>query len=89
MTSRDRLDDDPPGKALVQIGGAAIEPVRSVLEDKEKSQQTRMRAALVLYNMNSPEADAALAHDLQTEQDQRLRLAIETRLKRHSNSSPH
>ena len=76
MTSRNRLDDDPVAKALVKIGQPAIGPVSGILEDKDKGQHTRMRTALVLYNMNSPEAVAALAHDLQTETDPRVRSFI-------------
>lgn len=87
MTSRNRLDDDPVAKALVKIGQPAIGPVSGILEDKDKGQHTRMRAALVLYNMNLPDADAALAHDLQTETDPRVRSFIEARLKAHKDTS--
>lgn len=87
MTSRSRLDNDPVAKALVQIGQPAIGPVSGILEDNDKGQYTRMRAALVLYNMNSPEANAALAHDLQTETDPRVRSFIEARLKARKDTS--
>jgi hypothetical protein len=61
--------------------------VSGILEDKDKGQHTRMRAALVLYNMNSPDADAALAHDLQTETDPRVRSFIEARVKARKDTS--
>lgn len=89
LTMDAKLEDDPVGTALVAIGGPAIESVRSVLENADNSQSVRYRAARVLYNMNSREADAALAHDLQTERDPRIRHVIEVRLENRSKSSPH
>ena len=89
MTSRTTFANDPVAKALVELGQPAIDPVSGILEDKNKDQYTRMRAALVLYNMNSPQADTALAQDLQTETDARTRSFIESRLKaRKDTSSP-
>jgi hypothetical protein len=61
--------------------------VSGILEDKDKGQYTRMRAVRVLYNMNSPGADAALAHDLQTETDPRVRSFIDWWLKAHKDMS--
>jgi hypothetical protein len=87
MSSRATLANDPVAKALVQVGQPAIGPVSGILENKEKDQYTRLRAALVLYNMNSPDADAALAHDLQTETDPRVRSFIERRLKARKDTS--
>ena len=87
MTSRSRFDDDPVAKALVKIGQPTIGPVSGILEDKDKGQLTRMRAALVLYNINLPNADAALAHDLQTETDVRVLSMIERRLKTRKDTS--
>jgi hypothetical protein len=81
MTSRSRFDADPVAKALVNIGQPTIGPVSEILEDKDKGQHTRMRAALVLYKINSPNADTALTHDLRTETDPRVRSLIEARLK--------
>jgi len=89
ITSRARLDDDPIAKALVRVGQPAIGPVSGILEGKDRVQHTRLRAALVLYNMNSPEADAALVHDLQTETDPRVRSYIEERLKGHPKTTVH
>jgi HEAT repeat protein len=80
-TSRTTFANDPVAKALVQLGEPAIGPVSSILEDKNKDQYTRLRAALVLYNMKSPDADTALVQDLQTETDPRVRSFIEARLK--------
>ena len=57
-----------------------------ILENKGKDQYTRLRAARVLYNMNLPEADAALVHDLQTETDPRVRSFISSLLQNHEKS---
>ena len=81
MTSRNTFANDPVAKALVMIGPPAIGPVSGILEDKKKDQYTRLRAALVLNNMRSPDADSALIHDLQTETDPRVRSFIESQLK--------
>lgn len=82
MTSRNTFANDPVAKALVLIGRPAIVPVSGILENS-KDQYTRLRAALVLFNMNLPDADAAVAHDLQSENDPRVRSFIESRLKGH------
>jgi HEAT repeat protein len=87
MTSRATFANDPVAKALVQLGQPAIGALSGILENKEKDQYTRLRAALVLYNMNSPDADAALAHNLQTETDPRVRSFIEGRLKARKDTS--
>jgi hypothetical protein len=87
MTSRSRFGADPVAKALVNIGQPTIGPVSEILEDKNKGQHTRMRAALVLHNINLPNADAALAHDLQTETDARVLSMIEARLKTRKDTS--
>ena len=87
MTSRGRFDADPVAKALVKIGQPTIGPVSGILEDKDKGQNIRIRAALVLYNINSPNADAALADDLRTETDPHLRSLIEARLKARKDRS--
>ena len=87
MTERDRLDNDSVGKALAKIGEPAIEPVRNILENNSNSQSMRLRAAHVLYNMNSTSADAALAHDLQSETDPRVKSSIEARLKARKKTS--
>ena len=86
---QENLDTDPVGKALVKIGEPALGPVRSVLENKDKSQMTRLRAAHVLYNMNSINADQALAHDLQSESDPRVKMSIEGRLNARKKTSNH
>jgi hypothetical protein len=83
MTSRARLDNDPVGKALAKIGEPAISPVRSLLENKDNGQYMRLRAVLVLHNMNLPDADQVLNHQLQSETDPRVRLFIELRLQAH------
>ena len=53
-----RLEDDPPGHALASIGSPAIPFVKTLLNDPNR--ETRIRAILVLANMNLRSADAAL-----------------------------
>ena len=86
MFSRATFANDPVAKTLVQIGKPAIGSMSGILENKGKDQYTRLRAARVLYNMNLPEADAALVHDLQTETDPRVRSFIASLLQNHYKS---
>lgn len=74
------LHNDPPGKALVQIGAPAIPAVTSALSSNNR--ETRWRAARVLININSPSARAALADHLQDEPDAQLRSFIQSAIGR-------
>jgi HEAT repeat protein len=69
------LDDDPPGKALAEIGDPAIPAAARALESDRK--EVRWRAALVLMNMNSPSAREILRHHLKNEPDPHLRAVIQ------------
>jgi hypothetical protein len=83
------LDTDPVGKALVKIGEPALGPVRSVLENKDKSQSIRLRAVHILYKMNSTDADQALAQDLPSESDPRVKASIQSRLQMRKKTINH
>jgi hypothetical protein len=84
-----RLDTDPVGKALAEIGEPAIGAVRNVLENNSNSQSMRMRAGLVLSNMNSKDADNVLALHLQSESDPRVKELIQSQLREHEKKSVH
>lgn len=75
FTGERRLDDDPPGKALAEIGEPATQLVAKALESNDKA--VRWRAALVLMNINSPDARQALRRHLQKEPDPNLRAVIQ------------
>jgi hypothetical protein len=83
------LDTDLVGQALVKIGEPALGPVRSVLENKDKSQSMRLRAVHILYNMNSTDADRALAQHLSSESDPRVKASIQSRLQMRKKTSNH
>jgi HEAT repeat protein len=83
------LDTDPVGQALVKIGEPALGPVRSVLENKDKSQSVRLRAVHILYNMNSIDADQALSQHLQSEGDPRVKASIQWRLQMRKKTTNH
>jgi hypothetical protein len=70
-----RLDDDPPGKALAEIGDPAIAAVARALESDRK--EVRWRAALVLMNINSPSAREILRRHLTNEPDPHVRASIQ------------
>ena len=89
LAETDRLDNDPVGKALAKIGEPAIGLVRNILENNNNNQSMRLRAVLVLYNMNSSAADQVLARQLQSETDPRVKLVIESRLKAHQKTGNH
>lgn len=76
-----RLDDDPAGKALAEIGAPAITEVRHLLAARDRS--TRFRAALVLSNMNSTSADEVLSDHVQNENDSDIRNYIQSQLEEH------
>jgi len=69
-----RLDNDPPAKALAEIGDPSVPAVKRALIKPES--ETRWRAARVLANINSQSARAALADHLQNEPDAHLRAFI-------------
>ena len=75
FTSERRLEDDPPGKALAEIGEPATQLVAKALERNDKA--VRWRAALVLMNINSTNARQALRRHLQKEPDPNLRAVIQ------------
>ncbi len=69
-----RLDTDPPGKALAEIGDPAVPAVARALESPRKD--IRWRATLVLVNINSPLSRDALRSHLTVETDGALRTVI-------------
>ena len=74
LTTALRLDDDLVGKALAQIGDPTVPAVARVL--KGAPLHLRRRAALILINIGSPDAKAALTGHLQREEDPSLRRLI-------------
>ncbi|SRR5258708_1402718 len=87
ITETMRLDTDPVAKALAEIGEPAVGGVRNILENSTNSQSMRMRAALILSNMNSKQADQVLALDLQSERDPRVKGLIQSQLREHEKKS--
>lgn len=76
-----RLGDDPPGRALADIGESATEAVGALLRDQNRN--IRWRAALVLGNINSAHADQLLESRLPDENDPAVRTEIQSRLGEH------
>lgn len=76
-----RLDDDPAGKALAEIGEPALTGVGQLLKDGDKS--TRWRAALVLSNIDSTGADQLLRLHLPSEGDSHIKRYIQLQLEQH------
>jgi hypothetical protein len=70
-----RLDDDPPGKALVEIGDPAIPELARVLQSGGRN--VRWRATLVLVNNNSPRARQVLREHLESESDPDLKAVMQ------------
>jgi HEAT repeat protein len=75
------LGDDPPGRALADIGEPALEAVEALLQDPDKF--VRWRAALVLGNMNSEHADQALERNLPNETFEPIKGYTQSVLKDH------
>jgi HEAT repeat protein len=73
-----RLGDDPPGRALADIGEPATEAVGALLVDQDRFK--RWRAALVLGNINSAHADQLLELRLSHEDDPAVRAQIQSLL---------
>jgi HEAT repeat protein len=73
-----RLDNDIVARSLSQIGAPAIPSVVALL--KSQDEQTRGRAILILRNMGSRAARAALRDRLSHETDTNLRKLIEDSL---------
>jgi len=73
-----RLDNDPPGKALAQIGDPSIPAVEALLESSVRS--TRFRAVYVLWNIGSVRAKEALRGQLDRESDPAIRHFIQKAL---------
>jgi len=78
MTQVVRLDDNPAGKALAQIGDPAISSVSQVL--KTGNYKERREAVYVLNAINSSSATEVLTIHLQHESDPGIRSFIERTL---------
>ena len=77
-----RLDIDPAGKALVQIGEPSVGPVTKLLENADRN--VRWRAALVLLNIGSPTAIQALRSHIPKEKDPGLKQLMASPLRHNS-----
>jgi len=73
-----RLDDDPAGRALVEIGEPATAAVGKLLADPNRN--IRWRAALVLSNMNSVGADGELSRHIGDEGDPGIKKYVQAHL---------
>jgi HEAT repeat protein len=73
-----RLDNDPAGKALAQIGDAAVPAVESSLKSGERF--IRFRAVYVLWNIRSERAKEVLRTHIDSESDPAVRRFIQTSL---------
>jgi hypothetical protein len=62
-----RLEDDPAGKALVEIGDPSVGAVADVLE--QGNRQARWRASLILMSIGTPAAIQALRNHIPSEKD--------------------
>ncbi len=71
-----RLDNDPAGKALVQIGGPSVGAVAQVLEQGDS--QARWRAALVLMSIGTAAAVQAVRSHIPKEKDPHVRQFMES-----------
>jgi HEAT repeat protein len=76
-----RLGDDPPGRALADIGEPSTEPVAVVLQDERD--YIRWRAAVVLGNIDSARTEELLELHLPDETDRSVVSNIETRIEEH------
>ncbi len=76
-----RLDNDPPGKALAQIGDPAVPALQSTLESGERI--TRFRAVYVLWNIRSERAREILRSHISSEGDPAIRRFIQMSLSTH------
>jgi HEAT repeat protein len=84
FAEEDRLDNDPPAKALAEIGDPAVPAVAHALESPDKS--IRWRAARALGNVKSPSARTALMDHLANEPDARLRAFIQDAIDRSAHA---
>lgn len=73
-----RLENDPPGKALAQIGDPAIPAIEGILKSGDRS--TRFRAVYVLWNIGSQQAKEILRGQFTRESDPAIRRFIQTSL---------
>lgn len=73
-----RMENDPVGKALVEIGDPSVPAVANALGSSDRG--TRFRAALVLININSASAQLRLQEHVQRESDPGLKSLIEKSL---------
>ncbi|MCL5005076.1 MAG: hypothetical protein M1404_00970 [Acidobacteria bacterium] len=74
-----RLDDDPAGRALVEIGEPSVGPVSKLLESVDKI--VRSRATLVLLNIDSPAAIQAIRNHFPKEKDPGLKRLMANHLR--------
>jgi len=72
------LYDDPVAKALSEVGEPATQPVAKLFEDGDAP--TRRRAAIVLGNIGTPNARAALVRQIPLEQVDDLRAVMKDRV---------
>ena len=89
ITSGSGLNNDPVAQALAKIGASALGPVRDRLKNNSNGQIERMRAAKILYFMNSADADQVLTLQLQSENDPVVRSLIEAGLQEHQKANSH
>lgn len=75
-----QMENDPAGKALVQIGEPSVGPVAQVLE--QGNRQARWRAALILMSIGTPAAIRAVRSHISKENDPHLRPFMEGLFKR-------
>ena len=73
-----RLENDPPGKALAQIGEPAIPAVKYLLNSPARS--TRFRAVYILWNIGSEQAKTTLRGQFDRENDPGIRQFIQKSL---------
>jgi len=71
LTRYAQLSDDPVGRALANMGSAAVGPLSAALTNRDVS--TRERAVRVLLLINLPESRLLLARHLEEETDEPLR----------------
>ncbi|WP_263358280.1 HEAT repeat domain-containing protein [Acidicapsa ligni] len=71
LTRALNLDNDPPGKALAQIGEPAIVVVGHLLESSDRS--VRFRACYILAKIGSANAKGMLRNHLDKENDRGIR----------------
>jgi HEAT repeat protein len=74
-----KLELDPPGKALAQIGDPAIPAIEKVFENGDRT--ARFRAVYVLQNIGSTKSNEALRRQLDVEKDPNIQRVIGSSMK--------